>query len=173
MTRRGRLLFIVLVVVQVVVIVGLAAGREITLRGGEDVTLQTRPVDPRDLFRGDYAILDYEIGRVDTDRLDWLYLDPGDTVYVELVQRGDVWVTGRFDRDPFDEFTTQIRGTIVRASTEWTTVDYGIGEYFVPEGTGRTVERAADVKVVVALDRSGGPVIRHLIIDGEVWDPHG
>ena len=31
------------------------------LRQGSEVTLQTRPVDPRDFLRGDYVVLNYEI----------------------------------------------------------------------------------------------------------------
>ena len=57
----------------------------VTLRGDGDVTLQTRPVEPRDVFRGDSVVLNYEISTIETtgptDRL-----EPNDTVYVELVQ---------------------------------------------------------------------------------------
>ena len=34
------------------------------LRSGQEVRLETAPVDPRDLFRGDYVVLDYRIGTV-------------------------------------------------------------------------------------------------------------
>lgn len=173
MTRRGRVLFIVIVVVQVLVIVGMATGRELTLRGDQDVTLQTRPVDPRDLFRGDYVVLDYEIAIVETNRADQLFLEPGDAVFVELIQSGDTWVAGRVGRQPFDGAERFIRGTVVEVGTDTVHVDYGIEEYFVPEGRGRVVERAADVDVVVAIDSDGGAVIRHLIVDGRVWDPYG
>lgn len=173
MTRRGRVLSIVIVVVQVLVIVGMATGRELTLRGDQDVTLQTRPVDPRDLFRGDYVVLDYEIAIVETNRTERLFLETGDAVFVELIQSGDTWVAGRVGRQPFDGAERFIRGTVVRAGTDTVHVEYGIEEYFVPEGRGRVVERAADVDVVVAVDGDGGAVIRHLIVDGRVWDPYG
>lgn len=173
MTRRGRVLLIVIVVVQVLAIISMAAGRERTLQGDDDVRLQTRPVDPRDVFRGDFVVLDYEISTVETNRADRLLLEPNDTVYVELVQRGETWVAGRLERQPFDGVDAVIRGIVVRAGTETVQVDYGIEQYFLPEGRGRVVERASDVDVVVAIDDNGGAVIRHLIVDGEVWDPYG
>ena len=38
-------------------IIGFITVKEFTLQTGEVVTLKTVPVDPRDLFRGDYVIL--------------------------------------------------------------------------------------------------------------------
>ena len=35
------------------------------LRNGQEVRLEVVPVDPRDLFRGDYVVLDYRIASVD------------------------------------------------------------------------------------------------------------
>ena len=34
------------------------------LRAGRDVTLLTRPLDPRDFLRGDYVVLGYDISSV-------------------------------------------------------------------------------------------------------------
>ncbi len=172
MSRGSRVVFIVFVVVQVLVVVGMATGRELTLRGDQDVTLQARPVDPRDLFRGDYVVLDYEIATIEMDRVERLNLEPGDAVFVGLVPRGDTWVAGRVERQTFDGVDDVIRGTVVRSGTETVRVEYGIEQYFVPEGRGRVVEGASDVDVVVAIDDKGGAVIRHLIVDGEVWDPY-
>ncbi len=50
-------------------------------------------------------------------------------------------------------------------------VEYGIESYFVPEGTGRMIEQARDVKVRVAIDSSGNSVIKHLLVDGERFKP--
>src|SRR3989344_3670842 len=41
------------------------ASKESVLRGGQEVLLQTVPVDPRDIFRGDYVTLRYEISTLD------------------------------------------------------------------------------------------------------------
>jgi hypothetical protein len=39
--------------------------RAAILRSSQEARLEVVPVDPRDLFRGDYVVLNYRIGRVD------------------------------------------------------------------------------------------------------------
>lgn len=47
----------------VVLALGVLVGRaEMARRGGEEIVLETRPIDPRDVFFGHYAILSYAIG---------------------------------------------------------------------------------------------------------------
>ena len=41
----------------------IVSGRVSLLSSGQEVVLQTVPVDPRDLLRGDYVILRYDISR--------------------------------------------------------------------------------------------------------------
>src|ERR1043166_9835708 len=38
--------------------------RAAILRSGQEVRLELTPVDPRDLFRGDYVVLGYRIGTI-------------------------------------------------------------------------------------------------------------
>src|SRR5262249_32600624 len=45
--------FYALVALQLLLLGGLIAGKQITLAAGERILLQTVPVDPRDMFRGD------------------------------------------------------------------------------------------------------------------------
>jgi len=48
-------------------------------------------------------------------------------------------------------------------------MEYGIEAYFVPEGKGREIERAEDIKVRVSVDRSGIAIIKNLIVDGATF----
>ncbi len=64
-----RIKFIVLVLLQVLLLTGMIAYRESWVSSGERVLLRTVPVDPRDIFRGDYVSLDYEIGSLSLDEL--------------------------------------------------------------------------------------------------------
>ena len=60
MLLRCALAALVLCGLILVIVVQRAA----ILRSGQEVRLETAPVDPRDLFRGDYVVLDYRIGTV-------------------------------------------------------------------------------------------------------------
>ena len=57
----GRIAFWIVVAAQLVFLIGFIVVKEVDLRIGTEVVLQTVPVDPRSLLQGDYAILDYEI----------------------------------------------------------------------------------------------------------------
>ena len=53
-----------LALVQIGFLSWIIAGRAAILRNGKEVLLKVEPVDPRDLLRGDYIILGYEISRI-------------------------------------------------------------------------------------------------------------
>ena len=164
MSRRVMILFFAVVAAQVIGLVIFAGVRQAALTQGREVTLQTVPVDPRSLLQGDYAILDYEIADIPP----WLDDPPaGDTVYVILRECGDVWCAEWHDTSRPDPGKVYIRGEV----NDRGRLDFGIGTFFVPEGTGHIVENAADVKVVVSLSSSGNAVIKEVLVDGEPFAP--
>jgi uncharacterized membrane-anchored protein len=61
--------FILLVLLQVVLLLGIVAYRQYWVATGEKILLKTAPVDPRDIFRGDYINLRYEISMLDLGKL--------------------------------------------------------------------------------------------------------
>jgi uncharacterized membrane-anchored protein len=61
---RERGVLIAAAAFQVLFLVGMIAERAAPLRSGRTVLLRVVPVDPRDLLRGDYVTLSYEISRV-------------------------------------------------------------------------------------------------------------
>ena len=63
-----RKLAIAAVALQVLVLGYIAGEREWVVHTGHTVWLRTAPIDPRDVMRGDYVRLDYEIARVPRDR---------------------------------------------------------------------------------------------------------
>ncbi len=138
------------------------------LRSPDIVTLKTAPIDPRDIFRGHYVILSYEISQLPLGTLvdDDEFVD-GDAVHVELAPDGETWTAIAAWRDRPEPVSGNkiIRGRIVYVaedrpmtrfpedSTEMetqpdapcpgcrtATVLYGIESYFVPEGEGRVLE---------------------------------
>jgi uncharacterized membrane-anchored protein len=151
----------------------MVADRAILLANGAEVRLKVVPVDPRDLFRGDYVTLAYEIERLDTAELagDDRF-DRDAPVYVTLEPRGEDWAATAIARQPPDGGTF-IAGRIVDTPPEAGTtyrVSYGLERFFVPEGTGRELERLRNdqrVSVDVAVDRGGRTALKRLLVDGE------
>lgn len=166
MTRLASILFFAVVAAQVVGLVAFAGVRQVALTEGREITLQTAPVDPRSLFQGDYAILDYEIAEVPPH----LARHPaGANIYVVLMECGDVWCADAYTRSQPESAEAFIRG-VVNANGR---LDFGIGTFFVPEGTGHIVEGAEDVKVVVSLDDRGQAVIKDVLVDRVPFNPDG
>jgi len=155
-----------------VLILGFIGIKEFTLQTGTQVLLKTRPVDPRDLFRGDYVILSYDISRVDGDTVvSGQSIDIGDTVYIELRE-----VSGFANAYRIYSYKPSkglfIKGKVKNDWNDLLLMEYGIESYFVPEGEGRELERArgGDLTVRVAIDKFGQAVIKDILLKGEEID---
>lgn len=165
MSRAAAIAFWVVIAGQVVFLLAFIAVKEVQLNTGVEVTLQTAPVDPRSLLQGDYAILDYEIGR---NLPASARFAPGDSVYITLAPGPEVWEAQAYYTFAPEGGQVFIQGRAVsRNRAEFP----AIATYFVPEGTGYIIETAADVKVVISLDRRGNAIIREVIVDGQPFNP--
>lgn len=189
MTTERRNLWLAIAAValgQAAVLGWMIWDRVALLATGREVVLEVIPVDPRSLFRGDYVVLGYDISRYT--------LPPGTTppareapFYVTLhkgvgdrwqvaagaaqwpaqLQPGDVVIKGRVD---------YVSGQASDRSQEPTVVGlrYGIESYFVPEGSGRELEKLVGDKKIsarIAVDGSGNAAIKGLISEGKpVYD---
>jgi len=168
---------------------GFILYKEYTLRTGTEVVLKTMPVDPRDLFRGDYVVLNYEISTLDLDEVpaEDPYFNYNDRIYLALALEDGYGVPKKVYRNPPDD-ELYIKGTVKELIYDWgedengliteeshikeIRVEYGIESYFVPEGRGIEIEsqqwtgeKGVGVKVVV--DKYGNAVIKGLLIGGQ------
>ena len=57
----NRKQFIGIISLWLIIIFGLIGYKQLTIVTGTTVLLETVPVDPRDIFRGDYVTLNYAI----------------------------------------------------------------------------------------------------------------
>ena len=64
MKRRLALSLVAALGLQVMIMAGVWLNGYYPLWVGQEITLATRPVDPRDWFRGDYVRLNYDISRL-------------------------------------------------------------------------------------------------------------
>jgi uncharacterized membrane-anchored protein len=71
--------------IQIFILTGIIVYRQYWVATGERILLVTEPVDPRDIFRGDYVRLTYEISTLDLNRLGVSErFKPRDKIYVTL-----------------------------------------------------------------------------------------
>ena len=170
--EKKTLLFLLIGVFWLVVIVGFIAVKEVTLQTGEEVLLKIRPVDPRDLFRGDYVVLRYEIGTLDLGIIatDYTDFESGDKIYVALNIVDGYGIPSKIYRSSPEE-DMFLKGTVKDTRNNRLSVEYGIESYFVPEGEGRVIERQrGNLDVSVSIDKFGNAVIKRLLIDGQEVD---
>ncbi len=80
----------VTILFQMIVLIGMLGNSALPLITGEEVKLKTVPYDPRSLFRGNYARLNYEISRIDPEYFsDIERLRSGEVVYVSVAPGAD------------------------------------------------------------------------------------
>ena len=176
-------LFGAAIVIQVALLAAMVIDRVQILRDGTEVTLQTRPVDPRDFLRGDYVVLGYDISQLPAGALknqptgtrhptvfvkltpnrDGLYAPVSVHAEAIAVTSPDVLIRGRVDYGA-------TCGTGGRAFCDELRIRYNLESYFVPEGEGRKLELARNerkVTVVAAVLPSGRAAIKRLLVDGQ------
>jgi len=121
---------------------GLWARHDYQLRHGREISLKTVPVDPRDVLRGDYVTLRYEISTFAGDERGspQTYLQER-VVYAQLEERDGDWHVRSVDLEPPDEGLF-LRARAGRVRDDRLPLTYGIESFFVPEGEGREYEQA-------------------------------
>ena len=140
------------------------------LRSGREITLKIIPVDPRDLFKGDYVRLGYDISRVDKSKVEGPELQRGERVFVTLEQADQTapWMIAKVSRTrPATVAANQI---VLTAKGSYNQLTYGLERYYLPEGTGIAMEdkaRKGVISAIVAVNARGQSAIKGLIIDGK------
>jgi len=164
---KRKNIFLLIGVFWLIIIIGFVTYQEFTLKTGQDVLLKVQPVDPRDLFRGDYVVLRYDITRVNSDT----QLSNGERVYaqLEINKEGYGEVSQLSTTKPEGLF---IRGKVYRKWKEGVyDINYGIESYFVPEGKGLQLERQLnDIDVKVSIDKYGRAIIKSMLIEDEPFE---
>lgn len=187
---RKKLLVVLAVIFQIGVVITMVASREWLLATGKPFVFQTAPIDPRDIFRGDYVRLDYLFNTIPLRQLDETIREQGirkgQKVYLELqtdssgVTHGGMLRTapppGNFLRGyassywPYRNFHEQDQEKRRKAVKDaWPlSVRYGIEQYYVEQGSGREMEKLRGQRndfqvpllIHVAVSASGEAAIR-------------
>jgi uncharacterized membrane-anchored protein len=179
--NRVVLALIIVALAQTGVLAGMVIDRARLIKTGREITLPIVPVDPRDLFRGQYVRLGYDISRVPARLTEEPLPAPNAAFFVTLEEQASgVWVpvkldaihaAGKFAEPHRSQGRTQggrlLEGANAPNGANF--VRYGIESYFVREGEGPRLEKLArDKKLAarIAVDKSGNAAIKGLLIDG-------
>lgn len=173
---------IVVAVMQTAIIGYMIESRASILRNGKDVVLKTVPVDPRDLLRGDYVVLSYEISSIQADKL--VDKPPTEETDAQLSVRLSQGEDGfwHVKEAAFGTLEPRDDGSVIAKSQPFyfypqvgnvdvpLSIEYGIERYYVPEGEGKPLEEARNAEalsVTARVDDAGRMQIRTISIDGK------
>jgi len=151
------------------VVGGMWAHEEYLTTHGREILLPTLPVDPRDLFRGDYVVLRYEISRHKVPLYRQSNFENGQTVYVSLKLDGQNWMIDKVALEkPARGLFLQGKIDEVQKEKYQVTygIQYGIESYFVPEGEGKKLESLREKKklsAVINVTPDGQAKIKQLV----------
>src|SRR3989338_4758329 len=126
---ENKKIFILVAIIWIVLIGGFVAVKEYTLKTGQEVLLKTTPVDPRDLFRGDYVVLRYDISNIPRKKV---VVDgdfkTGDMMYVILDHSEKYAIPVRITKTvPINDL--YIRGILKSSDRSSFNIEYGIESY--------------------------------------------
>ncbi len=167
----NRKTFIIAMLIPMIAILAFIGYNYYTYSTGEEILLKTVPVDPWDLFRGDYVNLRYEISTINLSRTP----HEGDftanrEIYTVLSEGEKFWsVTSVGKNKPLlQKNEVCMKGRVISSYDNMLRVEYGIESYFVPEGKGRDIEmNIRDASVKVSVDSNCRPIIKELYIKDE------
>ncbi|MEM9279555.1 MAG: GDYXXLXY domain-containing protein [Pseudomonadota bacterium] len=160
--------------IQILILGAMLFERVNIIQNGQEVILQSQFVDPRDVFRGHYVRLNLVAGTIGeglpgaSERYN--YNQP---VYVSLKEtENGFWVAKAVHKTfPQDIEDPVLQGIYNGKRGNTLRVRFPFDRYFAPKERALELENIRDQQklgVVLALNGSGGGVIKGITIDGEV-----
>jgi uncharacterized membrane-anchored protein len=139
--------------VPVLILLGMCISPLYTMLTGEDMVLQTKPLDPSDLFRGDYVTLQYEAEEVPISLVDKAVVsrlqDQGGQfdVFVLMEKKDGVHTPIKVSLEKPDKGIF-LKGTINyidkdNQGQEIAFIEYNLDKYFLEDNTGTEWEKAS------------------------------
>ncbi len=165
---------LVIVALQTAALAYMIFDRTSILNSPDVVTLQVKPVDPQDMFRGDYVVFGYDISEIYTGGLagDHNCAD-GAWCYVTLTNQNGKWTPAAVN----GALPSHAPGSVIlrgRATSVWASAVgapptvrllYGIESFFVPQGQGKPIEderQKGNLTADIAVDPQGRGAIKSL-----------
>ena len=166
MSPRRRLALLVVVAAQIAVPLALAGFAAADLAFGREIRLRAEPVDPLDIFRGNYVVLRYEISSLRVG----FEVSRGQRICASLVEEGeDEWRAGVGQPElpsSGEAICGRARGDAPAGGQ--VAVEYGIETYYASSERAQEIERSigqGQAYAVIDLDDDGSARIERLEID--------
>jgi uncharacterized membrane-anchored protein len=169
-------LFILVLALQSAWLLGTIVVQEHVLATGKVILLETARIDPRDLLRGDYLILNYKISDVPTN----LFSPPvtkdlsyGTKIVVALAPGTNQFY--EVTRASTNEFAAAANEILLKGKSSWQRwnaptnsihVEYGLERFYIAEGTGNPTGKLTAQVVVPA---SGRGRVKEVFVDGKPY----
>ncbi|MBI2923528.1 MAG: GDYXXLXY domain-containing protein [Planctomycetes bacterium] len=160
------------VALQCVILAAMGARPALSVSRDTRVTLPVVPVDPMDLFRGEYVRLGYDISRLDTTQLNRTLAPQQDRpFFLRLENRNGAWVPTDLQASvgKAEPGAVWLRGRCTSPG-DTLTATYGIEQFFVQQGRGREIEdaiRGGTVQAEFAVAEDGTATLTALIVNGK------
>ncbi|MBU9706108.1 GDYXXLXY domain-containing protein [Paenibacillus sp. AK121] len=158
--RLSPLLIAIVIVLQLGIIGYQTARSETLLATGTSVKLKLAPIDPRSLLQGDYVALNYDVStppsKNSLQEKDW---NRGKVKVVLTPNSQGVYIADRLYQDGEKLAHHEI---VLNGQWNGSRILYGIENYFIPEGTGRTVEQNAHY-AYIRVSRNGDALLERLV----------
>ncbi len=157
------------VAAQALFLLGWAGYHEVVLRTAPVLRLKTRPVDPRDLLRGDYMTLNYDISHHPAPARE--RVGQKSTVYVVFKLTDGYGVIDEVlfqEPPPGDPRLCAQAEALVWSNGETPAefrLTYGIEQFFVPEGKG--TPRFKTLEAEVSVSPTHRLYLRRVLVDGK------
>lgn len=153
--KKPSFKYISIFIIFVLFIASMAVKPVLTMSFGEEILIKTRAYDPRDVFRGDYIQLSYDINQISLDKIDEEIIEliqtssnlNGKYLYIILKQQGKYYEVNKVMLDRPKEglylkakYLYPLWDEKNYSNIKGIFVDLPLDKYFVPENTGKDLE---------------------------------
>lgn len=146
MNRKLVAALIAAIALQFLVLTGMYVSAALPLWTGQEIRIKTVPVDPRSLFRGNYARLGYDISRLEAEQFPGdESLRNGEVVYISLQPGADglyQFAAASLEKPAAGVF---LRGRVENRRYErqasFYRIKYGIEAFFAPKEKALQLEK--------------------------------
>lgn len=143
-----------------IIIVGWQIGqKEFLLQVGTEIKLELAPLDPRSMMQGDYVVLNYQ--HVSEINQNVLHRLGNGTIQIVLREHDGVYQYAGYYKHrgqwnlPYEALAGDV---MLKGRVKGFWMDFGIEQYYVPEGTGRVIEEFAKY-ALVRVGKNGDAIV--------------